>query len=178
MTSGSVARRYARALYDLAREESAIEAIGIALAELSEAVAATGEEAVGEGVLDHDVRTRIGQALAARVGSESLLGRFLQVVADRDRLAQLPAIAQWYRRMEDEAAGRVRLDVTSASALADAELDAIRAVFRKIVNRDVVTVVSTDPDLLGGAVVEVEGRVYDGSLKTALSRLAARMAGA
>ena len=120
----------------------------------------------------HEVR-----ALAQRVGAQSLLGRFVRVVAANDRLGQLPQVAQWYQRLEDDAAGRVRLEVTSAAALSDADLEALRAAFRKIVNRDVVAVVSTDPELIGGAVVEVEGRVYDGSLKTALARLAARMAG-
>jgi len=177
MTSGSVARRYARALYDLASEEGSVAPTSAALAEFADALTATGTEQFAEGVLDHAARVKVGEALAARVGRETLLGRFLRLVAERDRLDQIPAIAQWYGRLEDEAAGRVRLAVTAAGELSDADVEAIRAAFRAIVKRDVVAVVSKDPELLGGAIVEVEGRVYDGSVKTALSRLASRMAG-
>jgi hypothetical protein len=46
-----------------------------------------------------------------------------------------------------------------------------------VAKREIVTHVTTDPSLLGGAVVELDGRVYDGSIRTALARLASRMAG-
>ena len=77
----------------------------------------------------------------------------------------------------DEEAGRVRASITTAAEPAAEDLDSIIATFRKTAGRDVVAEVKTDEELLGGVVVELEGRVYDGSIRTRLARLAARMSG-
>ena len=177
MTSGSVARRYAKALYELAAEEKAIVEIGAALREIATAVTELGPDALREGALDADARNAIGEALAGKVGRDATLGKFLKLVAQRDRLARLPEIAQWYAKLADEAAGRVELAITAAGKLAEPQIEAIRAAFSHIAKREVVPRVDTDPELLGGAIVELDGRVYDGSVRTALARLAARMAG-
>jgi F-type H+-transporting ATPase subunit delta len=177
MTPGSVARRYARALYELAREDGAVEAIAESLRELAAAIEETGPDALAEGVLDAEARRQIGEALSAKLGRDSTLGKFVRLVAERDRLARLPEIVDWYGKVVDEAAGRVELSITAAEDLGAPEIDAIRDAFRGIARREVVPRVSTDPALLGGAIVELDGRVYDGSLKTALARLSARMAG-
>jgi len=177
MTSGSVSRRYARALYELAVEDDRATPVGEQLREVGKGVEIAGPEALSEGTLSLDARREIGSRLAERVGAETILGRFVRLVAERDRLAHLPEIADWYGRLEDEAAGRVRATITSATELSAAAVEAIRAVFRKIAEREVLARVTTEPELIGGAIVELEGRVYDGSVRTALSRLAARMAG-
>jgi F-type H+-transporting ATPase subunit delta len=177
MTPGSVARRYARALYELAVEDRAVVQVGELLRAVAQAVGEVGSDALAEGVLDLEDRRKLARTLAAKVGPETTFGKFLSLVAERDRLARLPEIADWYGKLEDEAAGRVQLAITAAGELAAADVDAIRAAFRSIAKREVVTNVSTDPSLLGGAIVELEGRVYDGSVKTALARLSSRMAG-
>jgi F-type H+-transporting ATPase subunit delta len=178
MRSGAIARRYAKALYELAREEKSSDIVGRGLREVADGVADARRLGFDEGVLDSNARRKVGDALAAKVSYESTLGRFLRLVAERDRLAYLPEIAEWYEQLEDEAAGRVRLAITAAVNLTPADVDAFRTAFRSIAKRDVVADVAVDPALLGGAVVELEGRVYDGSVRTALARLASRMSGA
>jgi F-type H+-transporting ATPase subunit delta len=177
MTAGSVARRYAKALYELATEDKAVVEIGAALSEVGAAVSEAGADALREGALDADARSAIGDALAGKVGRDGTLGKFLKLVADRDRLGRLPEIAQWYAKLADEAAGRVEVSITAAGALAEPQVEAIRAAFKKIAKREIVARIDTDAEILGGAIVELDGRVYDGSVRTALARLAARMAG-
>jgi F-type H+-transporting ATPase subunit delta len=106
-----------------------------------------------------------------------LIGRFVRLVAERDRLADLDSVAEWYGKLEDQAAGRVRVAITSPAALSDADVSAICKAFRGIAGGEVTASVSTDAGLLGGAIVELQGRVFDGSIKSALTRLASRMAG-
>ena len=177
MTPGSVSRRYARALYQLATEERAGEAVGAGLKEVASAIEQLGVEQVSEGVLELDARRAIGETLASKVGKDTTLAKFLLLAAERDRIGRLPEIARWYARMEDDAAGRVQLSITTAAELAEPEIAAIRDAFRPVAKREIVAHVTTDPSLLGGAVVELDGRVYDGSIRTALARLASRMAG-
>lgn len=178
MTPGSVARRYAKALYELALEDGSVAEIANALSELATAVRQIPADQIAPGVLDGDARRKLGQALAEPVGRDTTLGRFLQVLASNDRLSELPGVYYWFVKRVDEDAGRVRAVVTSAAVLAPNQLDAVVSAFAKLAGREVVPEATTDSDLLGGVIVELEGRVYDGSIRTRLARLAARMAGA
>jgi len=177
VTAGSVARRYAKALYELAAEDRSVEPTGVLLCQIAEAVEEAGRASFARGVLQAGARHQIGETIANKVGQDSLIGRFVRLVAERDRLADLASIAEWYAKLEDQAAGRVRVAITSPVALSDADVTAICKAFRGIAGGEVVASVNTDESLLGGAVVELQGRVFDGSIKSALARLASRMAG-
>jgi F-type H+-transporting ATPase subunit delta len=177
MTSTTVARRYARALYELAEEANAVADTGRDLAVLAEAVESSGGEVLGAGLLGHQQRQQLASAIAARLGADGLLGRFLGVLAEADRLGELPAIAVCFAQLEDEAAGRVRATVRTATELADADVASIKERFAKLAGRDVVPTIVVDSTLIGGVTVELEGRVFDGSVKTRLERLETRMAG-
>jgi F-type H+-transporting ATPase subunit delta len=176
MTPGSISRRYARALYDLAMAESNVAEVGSALGEVATAVTAAAAE-VGPGVLGTEERRRLGASIARPFGESSTFGKFVQLVALRDRLGEMPGIAHWFEKFQDDAAGRVRLKVRSPEQLSGEAADSIVRTFSKIAGKEILTEQSVDPSLLGGAVVELEGRVFDGSIKTKLARMAARMAG-
>lgn len=177
MTPGSAARRYARALHDLAREEGNVVEVASALREIAEAVQGAAERTLSPGALDADSRARLGSALAAPLGADTTLGKFLRLVAERDRISELPGVYYWFLKQLDEDEGRVRASITTAAVPTAEELDAIVATFRRGAGRDVIAEVTTDESLLGGVIVELEGRVYDGSIRTRLVRLAARMSG-
>jgi F-type H+-transporting ATPase subunit delta len=103
-------------------------------------------------------RTAIGGALAAKAGGDGTLGKFLMLVADRDRLGRLPDIAQWYAKLADEAggAGRAR-DHGCRQARRAARSK--RSERRSVISRSARSWprVDTDPELLGGAIVELDG---------------------
>ena len=177
MTAGAIARRYAKALYELVSQEGKTAETAEALEQLAVGVRDTDTTQLGPGMLDLASRRKLGAALAAPMGATSTLGKFVQVLADRGRLGELAGIQQHFLKLDDEANGRVRVDVTTAEPLGGAELEALLARFRAIAGRDVVPEVKVDPDLLGGAVVELEGKVYDGSIRSRLRRLTDQMAG-
>ena len=174
--SGAVSKRYARALYDLASEAGDVDGVAAGLEALSAAVAEVGPETLSPGNLSGEVRVKLGRALADGFGAESTLGRFLGVLADRDRLDEIPAIRDRFNALADDAAGRVRIAVTSAYELSDDDKTAIVERFEKIAGKSVVPELAVDETLIAGATVELEGRVYDGSVRTQLARLEARMA--
>ncbi len=174
--NGAIGKRYARALFALAEREGKTDEFGEALSEIAQAVQgliATGAAAS----LDEEARSRLGRRLAEYVGGDSTLGRFLQLVVLRGRLAALPQIHEHYQALGDAEQGRVRAEVTSARSLEQEELESVIAEFARVTGRTVLARVETDAALLGGLVVEIEGRVFDGSVRTALARLADRMAG-
>lgn len=175
--TGAIGRRYGRALFELASETKTGEETGAGLAELASAVEALEPGTLGPGLLTAGQREKLSQALVARVGGSSLLARFIGVLAANDRLDQLPAIRASYESLEDEAAGRIRVRVRSATPLSEDDRAALRARFEKITGRHVLDTVEVDAALLGGVTVEAEGRVYDGSVRTQLARLERKMAG-
>jgi F-type H+-transporting ATPase subunit delta len=177
MISGSVARRYAKALYELVDEEGGVAETAAALSELAQAIESLDDGTLAPGLLDGDERRRLALALAAPVGVETTLGKFVRLLSERDRVGILPSIHEWFVRIEDRAAGRVRLTLRAAAPLEQSQVDSVVAAFGKITDGNIAASVETDADLIGGALVELEGRVFDGSVKTKLTRLAARMAG-
>lgn len=177
MISGSLAKRYAKALLSLASEEGNAGGVANALQELAAAVAEIDSDRIASGVLERDTLVRLGEALAAPLGRETTLGRFVRLLVERERLSILPAINDWFVRMQDEAAGRARLTVVSADELSDSELREVSDAFGRLAGCDIIPETKVDSGLIGGVVVELQGQVYDGSVKTHLARLAAKMAG-
>ncbi len=173
--NGAIGKRYARALFALAKGEGKTDEIGEALSQIAQAV--QGLVASGAAAsLDEDSRRRLARRLAEYVGGDSTLGRFLQLVVLRGRLVALPQIYEHYQALGDAEQGRVRAEVTSARPLEQEELGNVIGEFARVTGRTVLARVETDAALLGGLVVEIEGRVFDGSVRTALARLADRMA--
>jgi len=173
-----VARRYAKALFALAKEHGVTEEVGDGLGAVAEAVAeALRAEHASGALLDEDSRRRIGQRLGERIGENSMIGKFVMLVVLRGRLVEVPAMHAYYRRLCDGDAGRVRARVESARELSEAAMGAIIEVFSRSTGRTVLPEVETEAGLLGGVVVEIEGRVFDGSLRSSLARLTKQMAG-
>jgi len=177
MTPGSVARRYGRALFELARETGEIEPVGEMLGNVAAAVSSLDPGTLTPGLLTEQQRQQLVAALAPVVDQRPLVARFLGVLAENDRLDQLPAIQRTYESLGDAEAGRVRVRVRSASALTASELTSIRESFERKTGRHVIPELEIDDRLIGGVTVETEGRVYDGSIRTQLALLERRMAG-
>ncbi|MGH7859749.1 MAG: ATP synthase F1 subunit delta [Candidatus Binatia bacterium] len=176
--TGAVAKRYARALFSLAVEEGRFDAAGEELARAAEAfrndeLAALARSAA----VDPRTKREVVAQLAARLGIAPLVGRFLGLIAEKNRLAELAAIEEQYRRLVDRRLGRVRARIRSATALpAEGERE-IREVFEKKTGKKVLAEVSVAPELIGGVAVEIEGRVYDGTLRTQLEAMKAALSG-
>lgn len=177
MTPGAIGRRYGRALFELASEGGVAADVSAGLSELAAAVESLDPAMLAPGSMAASQRHELARALVERIGRESLLGRFVGVLAGNDRLEQLPAIRDSFEKQQDAALGRVRAVVRSATPLSDADRSAIRQTLEKITGRKVLDQAEVDENLLGGVTVETDGRVYDGSIRTQLARLERLMAG-
>ncbi len=173
----AVGRRYAKALFALAREQGVMEAVGEELAIVGDRLGAPELRAVlTSPLLPSARRQAILQELAARLGGSPLVARFLQVIAERGRLPELPSIADHYRRLEDEALHRTRICIRSAAPLDPRQRERLVQAFAASLGKRVVAREEVVPELLAGVVVEAEGKVYDGSLRAQLDRLAEKIA--
>jgi F-type H+-transporting ATPase subunit delta len=174
----AVGRRYAKALFSLAKDADALEPTA---EQLDRLVAVVQDAAVGAVVasplLTTAKRTAMVQMFARELGLSDLLSRFVGLLGDHQRLRELPSICSSYHRLLDATLNRARATIRSATALEPQQQTELIATFSRLTAKQVLAQVNVDPELLGGIVVEVEGKVYDGSVRNQLDRLAAQLAG-
>lgn len=174
MQNLSIARRYARAMIDVAAETSSSDRVSEQLDSLASLMR---EHPDLRDVLSNPAYSRAqrGAVVAALVkaagGLDPTVTNLLDLLLDRHRTGFLPDIARIFRDMADARAGRVRGRVTSAAPLSKDALDNIEQALERIVQRDVILETRVDPALLGGVSAQVGSMVYDGSLRSQLEEL-------
>jgi F-type H+-transporting ATPase subunit delta len=177
MIEGSLARRYTRALFQLAREAGQEEQVGKEIEQFHAAY--SGSEL--QGVLTNPAfgvasRKRVLIQVANAQGIAPLTIHFLSLLLERDRLNHLAGIVSCYRRLLNEVKGRVEAKIVGASPLEPAQVEEVRGALRAISGKAVVLHEETDPALIGGLLVELEGKIYDGTVRTQLENMKQRIA--
>ncbi len=172
MNPSSIARRYARALFDLAVEEGRVEETGKELAALRAGVESDPDVSAGLAApSSRGDRQALVEGLVAALGPSPLVANTLRLLGERGRLPDLPALEGVYRTFADEKAGRVRARVTSAVPLAPEALARLRTALGAATRSEVVLEQAVDRALLGGVVAQVGSQVFDGSIQNQLSQL-------
>ena len=177
--SQAVAKSYAKALFELATERGQADAIGTELAGLGQTVQGAPElvAILSRPWVGAEVKRNTATELSVRAGSSPLTRDFLKLVVAQGRIDHLAAIAEAYRALLDESAGRVRARVRTAVPLTDADRRTLAAsIGRELGGKQVIFDETVDASLLGGFVAEVGSFVVDGSLDGQLARLRGRLA--
>ena len=177
MRSGAVARRYARALCALAREEGRVEEVRRELDSLCEVLEGNAEldRAVRRPLFPSAQRRRVLRSVCERLGASDTLRRFCSFLVDQRRVVELARIRDEYAELADELAGRMRARVVSASPLSEAQRERLCRALAARTGRQLELDLEVDASLLGGAVATVGSLVFDGSLRTQLEQLRANL---
>jgi F-type H+-transporting ATPase subunit delta len=179
--NNTVARPYARAAFEVARENDALD-------ELSGSFAAA-RELLGDGqvaeflatpTLSDEQRLEFLQGLFAKVVGEgsffaggSLQGtNFFKLLLENDRVAALPEIADQFEALKAKVENTVDAVITSAAPLSEQQQQDMVASLEKRLGRDVRVTTEIDENLIGGAVIRAGDVVIDGSLRARLDGLA------
>jgi len=175
----SLGGRYALALFELAVERKALAGVEASLADLKATHAASHEL---RGLVANPLlsRAQSGQAIdavAAKLDTDPLTRNFLGVLAANRRLGNLPAMIRAFETLAANHRGEVSAQVTSAHALDDAQIAALKAKLKTRVGRDVAVSTQVDPAILGGLVVKIGSAMIDSSIRTRLNTLAHAMKG-
>lgn len=169
----TLARPYARAAFSMAQDENALARWSDALGFAAQ-VAADPRAAML--LLNPQLTHAEAVSLLSVDGAGESFSRFLALLAENRRLAQLPEISGLYEELKAEAERVVKATVTSAAELPAGELDVLKAALKKRFGREVELSTAIDASLIGGAVIDAGDVVIDGSLKGKLSRLQAALA--
>lgn len=175
----SLPGRYATALFELAREAKAIDKVETSLTTVRAALdqSADFKSLTTSPLIARGAATKAVTAVAKKLKLDDTTTKFLGVLADNRRLAQLPAIMRAFRQLAANFRGETSADVTSAHPLSDDQVAALKQSLRQRIGRDVSVDLSVDPSLLGGLVVRIGSQMIDSSIKTRLHTLALAMKG-
>ncbi|MBQ8744178.1 MAG: F0F1 ATP synthase subunit delta, partial [Mailhella sp.] len=143
------------------------------LSALGEAVEKTPKlaEAFRNPVLSAEEKKKVVLALLDVAGGGAVEQRFCALLADKDRLGLLPAIAADFGALLDDARGLSRGVVTTAVELDEEHQDTIKTKLESQTGRKLELEFVIDPAIIGGLVLRVDDIVYDTSLRTQLDNL-------
>jgi F-type H+-transporting ATPase subunit delta len=169
----NVARRYARAIFEIGVETSTLPQLVEQIATLAAAYEGSAElqRALDNPLVAHEAKKAILGELADKAGASPITKHSLQLLGDRRRLHALPAIAQLLREMSDAKQGVLRAEVTTAVRLSDGYYTKLQAQLEKMTGQRVALDRREDPAILAGVIARIGDRVYDGSLRTRLTQL-------
>ena len=158
MKNTILARRYAKALFSLGKQEGKGEEYSeklSAIAELFHDEAAGVRDALANPLYPLDMRQQVMVKIAENVQADAMLSGFLTLVVDKNRAAILPDIADELRIMSDKDRNISHGVVTSAVALNESLLAKVQATLEKLTGTKVLLETRVDPAIIGGIVAKV-----------------------
>ena len=168
------AKRYAKALFDVALQEKAdlakIEQDLTAAAEVFAANKDLRHVAIAANLPEAN-RKALVETIADKLGAGAQVRKLLVVLGRGRKLVLLPDLADAFRERLLSHQNIVRAEVTSAAPLSPEKTKALEESLAKVTGKKVDLSVSVDPALLGGVVAKIGSTVYDGSVKTQLQRM-------
>jgi F-type H+-transporting ATPase subunit delta len=168
-----MAGRYATALFELALEEHAIDAVKADLDRFEGLIAESTDlqRLVRSPVFTADIQTKALSAVLDRTGIGGLSARFLKVVSSNRRLFAAQDMVRAFRTLVARHKGETQATVTVAEKPTDAHLAAIKDALKAVTKKDVQVEVKVDPSIIGGLIVKLGSRMVDTSLRSKLNAI-------
>ncbi|RTL62425.1 MAG: F0F1 ATP synthase subunit delta [Hyphomicrobiales bacterium] len=175
----SMAGRYAAALFELAKEQQALDQVAGDFKNLSALLdeSADFRTLVRSPVIAAADQAKALDAILAKAGANPLTANFLRVIARNRRLFAVGDMMREYALLLARFKGEVSADVATAHPLTEAQLNQLKDTLRISIGKEVQVNTRVDPNLLGGLVVKVGSKMIDSSLRTKLNNLKVAMKG-
>jgi F-type H+-transporting ATPase subunit delta len=169
-----MAGRYANALFELALEEKALDAVKSDLDKFDALIAANPDlnRLVRSPVYGADEQLRALSAILDKAGIGGLAANFLRVITTNRRLFAVRDMIRGFRGLVAKHRGEISADVTVAEKLSDGNLDALKSALKSVTGgKDIDLNVKIEPAIIGGLIVKLGSRMVDSSLRTKLNAI-------
>jgi F-type H+-transporting ATPase subunit delta len=169
-----MAGRYAGALFELALETKAVDAVKKDLEQFDALVAGNPDltRLVRSPVFGADEQVKALSAILAKAGIEGIAANFLRVITANRRLFAVRDMIRTYRALVARHKGEVRAQITVAEKLSDKNFDALKSALKSVTGgKDIDLDVEIEPAIIGGLIVKVGSRMVDSSLRTKLNAI-------
>jgi len=169
----AAARRYARAVFELAHDEGQVEAWGRRLAQVREVLS---DPEVARVLTNPTIATEQRMALVTDLFDGVEATNLAKLLIESNRVRDVEGIAEEFQRLADEAAGRVRATVTTAVELSSKDRDRVAEELSRRLGKEIRLHVEVDPTILGGLKLQYGDHLVDASVATRLQQLRRRLA--
>jgi F-type H+-transporting ATPase subunit delta len=173
----SVSKQYAKAFADIAIAQGAPQTAVRQLADFGEAFAASAElrNFLESPAVDTQIKHRVIEKIVAQQGASRINRNFLFVIVDHHRAYMLPEIIVAVQEVVRQRQGLAEAEISSAVELSAAQKTELAKTLSRLTGKRIEPKYSLDPALLGGAVARVGDTIYDGSLRSRLTEMRARL---
>jgi F-type H+-transporting ATPase subunit delta len=171
--NNTIGKRYAKALVQLGSESGLVDRFREELAGIDKLFTTNADlrAAFANPAFTAEQKKEIMKDLVTKSACSELVGNFLLLLVDKNRVAFLSQIVQAYETQADEQSGVIRPIIRTAFALDDSQVASIQGALEKKSGKKVVPQVTIDSSLLGGVVIQIGDIAYDNSVKTQLKRI-------
>ena len=169
----AAAKRYARAVFELAESEGQVEQWARRLAQVRDVLS---DPEVARALTNPTIATEQRMAIVSDLFDGIEATNLAKLLIESDRVRDVGAVADEFQRLADEAAGRVRATVTTAVELSSKDRDRVAEELSKRLGREIHIDVLVDPAILGGLKLQYGDRLVDASVATRLQQLRRRLA--
>jgi F-type H+-transporting ATPase subunit delta len=178
-SEGGLAGRYANAVFELAQDQKAVDAVSADLGSLRKALESSPDLArlVRSPVFSAQDQAKALKAILGAMSAHPLSTKFVLLLAQKRRLFVLTQIMSAYEHLVAQSRGETEAEVTAARALNDTEINELKAALKSKLGKEPRLHAKIDPTLLGGLIVKVGSRMIDSSLRTKLDGLRSAMKG-
>ena len=169
-----MAGRYATALFELARDNKAVDAVKKDLDQFDALAndSADLNRLVRSPVFGADEQLKALSAILAKAGITGLAANFLRVITTNRRLFAVRDMIRAYRALVARHKGEVHAQITVAEQLNANNLEALKGALKNVTGgKDIDLDVKVDPAIIGGLIVKVGSRMVDSSLRTKLNAI-------
>ena len=169
-----MAGRYAGALFELALDNKAVDAVKKDLDQFDTLVESSADlnRLIRSPAFGADEQLKALSAILAKAGITGLAANFLRVITTNRRLFAVRDMIRAYRALVARHKGEVTAQVTVAEKLSDKNLDALKSALKSVTGgKDIDLDVNIEPAIIGGLIVKVGSRMVDSSLRTKLNAI-------
>lgn len=173
MITGSLSRRYAKALFALGLETKTLELIGKDLAQLVEVYEQSMEvkTTLGNAIFPLSQRKHVVSSLCQKLTLTKSVERFALLLLERGKISSLFLISKQLQSLIQQQLGQLQVKVTSATTLEPMLEERLKEALHKVSAKTILIEKAEDPSLLGGIKLQLGDIVYDASILAKLENL-------
>ncbi len=173
MRISKIAKRYAKALLDIGREDGNYERYGNELKEFAKLCSENKDffNVLASPIFSIEERMKILDSVLEKAGFSEVVNNFLRVLVERKRIGRILEISEYYSVLLDEFLGIARAKIITARPIRKKTLEKLIAALEKFTSKKIKAETEIDESIIGGVVVKIGNLILDGSIVAQLEGL-------
>ena len=171
MSQGVIARRYAKALINLAEKD--LEITGNSLAAIADVYSNSTElsEVLSDTKVSSQIKQNVLKKILKKIKVSKLVDTFTRYLLTKRRIVLLPNIERAFNLLLQEKVGRIEAGITVAQEIPEVTINKLEKAISRYSGKEVSVNITIDPAIIGGIVTRIGSVVIDGSIHTQLNQI-------